>query len=617
MAGMRIVVRAVLVAATLALLAPAGARAGTYDVVSCNAPGAAGVNHSLSYAATSFDPQYNGVVGGWYEGDGSCADGLVARSRTVDGTVAKWLTGGNWSFSAPDGTEVVGFSSWRFGEARDSGGDDPNTTLIDEGDHWRIDVVDASGQPIGGPGGGETCSHPVGVDLCTIGAPGGQRADHRLVTSLLRWQVTCGGEITGGCPTSYANYPLATMVVYGTRITLQDDSAPSASLAGSLLAPGWHSPGEPVSYTASDNSGIRSATLSAGSASATDARACDFTYPIPCTNAANRPLRFAQRLPDGRYPVRLTVTDAAGNARAVDTPVSIDGTAPAVDLRRPRRRMIVVGAKDHASGFAAGQILVRNTAAEPYRLLPTQYRGRALRARLDRGRPRKVDVAVTVRDNAGNEATGAPARFRITSVTSQRLRAKVRRGGRVRVKFGRPVTIRGQLVLSGRRPVAGVPITVTTTPRVAGAAPSIEATGAVGANGRFVIPLPKGPARVASITFPGAPGDLPAERRLRLLVPASSTIKASRLRLGGAGLVRFRGHVRGGAGANLVVVLQGKEGGKWRTFADTRTRKAGRWRASYRFSGRPGDYPIRVRVRRQANLPYETGHSRRVTVHVG
>jgi hypothetical protein len=127
----------------------------------------------------------------------------------------------------------------------------------------------------------------------------------------------------------------------------------------------------------------------------------------------------------------------------------------------------------------------------------------------------------------------------------------------VRVKLGRPVTIRGQLVFSGRRPAEGVPITV--------------------------------------------PGGMPAERRLWLAVPASSTIKASRLRLRGAGVVRFRGSVRGGAGANLVVVLQGKENGMWRTFADTRTRKAGRWSASYRFSGRPGDYPIRVRVRRQAN----------------
>jgi hypothetical protein len=61
---MRIVVGVVLLGSALALLAPAGARAGTYDVGSCNAPGAGGVNHSLTYAATSFDPQYNGQVGG-------------------------------------------------------------------------------------------------------------------------------------------------------------------------------------------------------------------------------------------------------------------------------------------------------------------------------------------------------------------------------------------------------------------------------------------------------------------------------------------------------------------------------------------------------------------------
>ena len=67
MAGMRIVVRAGLIAACLALLAPAGAQAGTYDVVSCNAPGANGRNNSLEYAPDSYDPQYNAQVGGWYE----------------------------------------------------------------------------------------------------------------------------------------------------------------------------------------------------------------------------------------------------------------------------------------------------------------------------------------------------------------------------------------------------------------------------------------------------------------------------------------------------------------------------------------------------------------------
>ena len=612
MAGMRIVVPMAL-AAVLAV--PAGAQAGTYDVVSCNAPGANGRNNSLTYTATSYDPQYNSVVGGWYEADTSCDGGLIARSRTVDGTQARWLTSAQWSFDAPAGTEITAVSSWRFGEALDDKPDDPNT-LLDEGDHWRPDLVDHTGQPIGGPGGGETCTHPGNVPSCRIGAPGGVRTDHRLVTSRLSWRVVCGGDITGACGTSYGGYPLATMVVYGTKITLQDNSAPAASLSGPLLAPGWRRPGDAVSYSASDNSGIRGATLAAGTAQATDARTCDFTYAVPCANASARPLQFSAPLPDGRYPIRLTVTDAAGNPRVVEAPVAVDGTVPSADLRRPRGRLLRVAAKDFASGLAAGQLLVRNGPAEPYRALPTRFRKGRLVARLDRGRPSRIDLQATVRDNAGNEQTGAPAKFRITSVTSQRLRAKVRRGARVRVKFGRPVTIRGQLVLSGRRPVAGVPISVTTTPRTAGAAPSVEATGTVGANGRFVIRLGKGPARLARITYPGGPGLLPATRQLRLMVPASSTIRASRTRLRGSGLVRFRGRVRGGAGGGLVVVLQGKEAGKWRTFADTRTGRNGRWRASYRFSGRAGDYPIRLRIRRQANLPYETGYSKRVTVHV-
>jgi hypothetical protein len=406
------------------------------------------------------------------------------------------------------------------------------------------------------------------------------------------------------------------MVVYGTRITLQDNSAPTASLSGPLLAPGWRRPSDAVSYSASDNSGIRSATLAAGTAQATDPRSCDFTYAVPCSNASGRPLQFSAPLPDGQYPIRLTVTDAAGNARVVEAPVAVDGTPPAADLRRPRGRQLRVAAKDFASGLAAGQLFVRNSPAEAYRPLPTRFRKGRLVARLDRGRPGRIDLQAMVRDNAGNEQTGAPAKFRITSVTSQRLRAKVRRGARVRVKFGRPLTIRGQLVLSGRRPVAGVPISVITTPLAAGAAPSVEATGTVGPNGRFAIRLGKGPARLARITYPGGSGLLAATRQLRLLVPASSTMRASRTRLSGPGLVRFRGRVRGGAGAGLVVVLQGKEAGRWRTFADTRTGRGGRWRAAYRFSGRVGDYPIRVRIRRQANLPYVTGYSKRVTVHV-
>ena len=72
---------------------------------------------------------------------------------------------------------------------------------------------------------------------------------------------------------------------YGTQVTLQDNSAPAASLAGPLTTPGWHRPGDGITYSASDNTGIRSATLTAGTLTATDPRSCDFTYKVPCANA--------------------------------------------------------------------------------------------------------------------------------------------------------------------------------------------------------------------------------------------------------------------------------------------------------------------------------------------
>ncbi len=65
-----------------------------------------------------------------------------------------------------------------------------------------------------------------------------------------------------------------------------------------------------------------------------------------------------------------------------------------------------------------------------------------------------------------------------------------------------------------------------------------------------------------------------------------------------------------------MLVLQGRSAGKWRTFADTRTNRRGRWRASYVFRGQSGSYPIRVRIRKQSGYPFELGYSRRLTVRV-
>ena len=96
-------------------------------------------------------------------------------------------------------------------------------------------------------------------------------------------------------------------------------------------------------------------------------------------------------------------------------------------------------------------------------------------------------------------------------------------------------------------------------------------------------------------------------------VPASSTIRASRRVVGAGTRVTFSGRIRRAGQPlpprGLVVVLQGRAGGVWQTFADTRTTRAGRWKASYRFRGRPGTYPVRLRIRRANTFPFELGYS--------
>jgi hypothetical protein len=611
---MRIAVGAALM---LGLLAPAGAQAGTYDVVSCRAPGADGVNRAWVPQYGAY-PDANATQPGAFDVIEECPGArtfLLARSKGQDGVDAFWAKSAGFRFDAPAKASIAKIQIWRHGQvvrgdATDGGADEWDVyAQTDDGNLSLEGCVVQAGQ--------SECNVGARPDLNGKDLVPAALATYNLDTAWAVWGVTCNPSAFKSCPTANGiGFPYASMNIWGSIVTIRDDAQPGLSVGGALWSDGWRRPADALTYDASDNTGVKSVTAQVGAVTASSAGSCDYHRPAPCAGRHAGSLVLGAAPPDGPQPAVVTAVDAAGNQTTAARTVHIDGNAPGVDLRTPRGRRIIVAARDYASGFAAGQIFVRNNAAEPYRPLPTTYRKRKLRARLDRGNPRKVDVAVTVRDNAGNEISGAPARFRITSVTSQRLRAKVRRGGRVRVKFGRKVTIRGQLVLSGRRPVAGVPITVVTRPRAQGAAAAVEATGTVGANGRFVITLPKGPARDASITYPGGSGFIPAERRLRLMVPASSTISASRTRLSGAGRVQFRGRLRGAAAANLVVVLQGKEQGRWRTFADTRTGARGRWRASYRFSGRPGAYPVRVRIRRQANLPYETGVSRRVTVHV-
>ena len=103
-------------------------------------------------------------------------------------------------------------------------------------------------------------------------------------------------------------------------------------------------------------------------------------------------------------------------------------------------------------------------------------------------------------------------------------------------------------------------------------------------------------------------------------MPASSTIHASRRVVGPGARVTFSGTIRRAGQPlprrGLVVVLQGRSRGSWLSFADTRTTRSGRWRASYRFRGVPGRYPVRLRIRRANGFPFELGYSPTATIRV-
>ena len=104
-------------------------------------------------------------------------------------------------------------------------------------------------------------------------------------------------------------------------------------------------------------------------------------------------------------------------------------------------------------------------------------------------------------------------------------------------------------------------------------------------------------------------------------VPASSTIHASRRVVSAGTRVTFSGGIRRGGqplpARGLVVILQGRSAGAWRTFENTRTTGSGRWRASYRFRGTPGRYPVRLLIRgARLGFPFEYGYSPSISVRV-
>lgn len=587
---------AVLTVAGLAFASPASA--GTYDVVSCGAPGAGGANRAWVGEIVPAGSAYSIA---------DCGSELLGATSSARQR-AGYFSGANWTFSAPSGTTVARLVTWRFGQVFCCNG-------------WGVAAYEANGNIVGGGFGGETCAPPQGFTPCTFGASGGVSAASRaqydnLSTSRIFYSVGCGEP--SGCDTANdGGQRFAEFHVYGTAVTVRDDTAPALSVGGPLLAGGWRKPGDSqeLTYAATDTTGIRRVALY-GAAADESPRSCDYTRPAPCVNASGR---FTTALPEGVHELSIRAEDAAGNPATAARTVRIDGTPPSARIALAKGRRILVDVTDNVSGVASGEISVRGSTKEAFRPLPTTLRDGRLQARMDRGRAGRSDIRVVTDDVAGNRREGLGTKLRITGARSGRRSPRVR-GGRVTIPNGRGVRLSGRLSLIRGASVAGAQVIATTAVSRSGSPSEPLATATTSRTGRFSLRVPPGPGRVLRISSPGTGAALGATGRLSIRVPAASSIRASRSVLSGAGRVRFSGRVRSLGQPfptrGVILSLQGFEGGRWNTFFDTRTNRRGGWSAAYRFSGRPGTYPVRVRIRRQARFPFVLGSSRAVRVRV-
>ena len=119
---------------------------------------------------------------------------------------------------------------------------------------------------------------------------------------------------------------------FAAEATVVDDSAPSAGVVqDEPLAQGkWVSGKQNVRYEASDNVGIKSASvLIGGESRGSDPKSCSYAQRIPCPNSPGNIEVDTAEVPEGSQQLTVMAEDAAGNhGESAAVTARIDNTAP-------------------------------------------------------------------------------------------------------------------------------------------------------------------------------------------------------------------------------------------------------------------------------------------------
>jgi hypothetical protein len=359
----------------------------------------------------------------------------------------------------------------------------------------------------------------------------------------------------------------------------------------------------------------------------------------------------------GEWKLSVWRRDAAGNQseQLASVPVTLryDAEPPQLAFAPPSAAdptLVSVSVADNVSGVADGVVELSRQGSGTWQALNTEKGSDRLVARVDDASlpAGTYTVRARARDQAGNEssttqrADGLPMTLTLPLRIASRMtagiahtkivRRTVRRGGKRRrirdrvtvlkptatVSFGRRAEIRGRLTNRDGQGVAGASIQVYS--RSLASAEQLVGIAQTDGQGRFTYRAVGTMSRTLRFAYGGSPLILPAQRQVKLRVPATSSLRVSRRRVLNGQAVTFSGTVKSRplpTGGKLVE-LQVRLSGRWQTFRTRRTDGTGRWSLQYRFKRTRGvqRYRFRLGLPREADYPFAAGASRSLVVRV-
>ena len=551
-------------------LVPAPAHAGTYSVYSCAFGGSSYPNN-----AWVADGVYAGAPNGSVDTQCATSSGDVLSAALTPGVTL----GVGWAgltFRPPAGATLSDFTvvvRHRHVDDTSDGASNNTAGLFRYGEGFfsgagNLRAGDAATLGAEGHFWGNGAS-PTDVTR-TISRRDSPSAMSQVNADRMILSADCGDEPS--CPMGAGDTQLEEIL--GSRVTIDDPVVPSVTAVAAgegLLAPGVRSGDEPITFSATDNTGIRRAEIvdvtdaahpvvvaseDYGGTTKTEAGArCDYTRPRPCPNVKDEKIAASPAV-GGHRTLVVRVTDAGGET-AVSAPYAIVARGP-------------------LNGVNGGDG-ARMSGGFP--------------ARVYRGKGKK--------------------RHRVYVLKPTHL-----------ISYGKGATVRGILRNAGGQPIGGADVRILVREDRLGAGYADRGGVTTGADGRFQFSLPKGGSRLVRLGYRAYKGDDAFAARVSTHLNVRARISAHGPRhVRPRGRATFTGRLVGrpfpprGVTLDLQIFQPGRG---WRVFANTRTHKNGRFRVSYRFnSASSGRFTFRLRLRPNDAYPYARGFSGRIRVRIG